>query len=92
MGTVTNITEAIAKRDQKVVFERGDHVELADKLVESLTRFGSSTAVHADGQVWQYDEQEHVYSAIEPRALRRSGSPICRCHGAFRQKFQTFED
>lgn len=71
MGTVTNITEAIAKRDREVVFERGDHVELADKLVESLTRSGSTPTVHADGQVWQYNDQEHIYSAIDPRVLRR---------------------
>jgi len=71
MGTVTSINEAIAKRDQKLVFERGDHVELADKLVESLTRSGSTTAVHADGQVWQYDEQEHIYRALDSRVLRR---------------------
>ncbi len=37
MGTVTSIDEARVKREHNVVFERGDHVEVALKLVEFLT-------------------------------------------------------
>lgn len=74
MGTVTSITEARGKRDQVVVFERGDHVELAGKLIESLTCMGpagATPAVYADGHVWRYDELEHIYRPIDPRVLRQ---------------------
>ncbi len=74
MGTVTSIDEARVKREHWVAFERGDHVELAARLVESLASSGpagATPAVYSDGHVWKYDEQEHIYRPIDPRVLRR---------------------
>ncbi len=52
---------------EKKPFERGDHVELADRLV-TILRSESST-VFADGQVWRYDHGTHIFKILEPAEL-----------------------
>jgi putative DNA primase/helicase len=48
-------------------FERGDHVELADRLA-TILRSEAST-VFTDGQVWRYDHAAHIFKAAEPAQL-----------------------
>lgn len=51
-------------------FERGDHVELARKLVASLQ--AAAPVVYADGDIWQYDPNECIYRIMPGSALSQA--------------------
>lgn len=82
MSNVTSIADARKKRtghsmpppptgtQQQVVFQRGDHVEIAAKLVDNLTRSGP--AVYTDGEVYRYDDQDHVFTMVSQHSLRKA--------------------
>ncbi len=60
---VVKVREGLEKKP----FERGDHVELADRLV-TILRSESST-VFTDGQVWRYDHGSHIFKTVESAQL-----------------------
>ena len=52
-----------AKAKRRKPFERGDHVELAVRLV-SILRDDAPT-VFTDGQLWQYDDAAHIFKSVD---------------------------
>jgi P4 family phage/plasmid primase-like protien len=52
---------------QRALFERGDHVELADRLVSTLRAQAHTT--FTDGQFYQYSERDGIFSIVEASRL-----------------------
>ena len=50
-------------------FVRGDHVEIAERLVARLRAEGE--VVYADGAVWRYSDKSHVFEAVAQAQLSR---------------------
>lgn len=68
MSNGTNIVEA---RDGllRKPFKRGDHVELAERLLMKLRLDGP--IVYTEGQLWQYSNARHIYAPVEDAYLSR---------------------
>jgi putative DNA primase/helicase len=58
MGAASNVVAL-----ERAPFERGDHVEIAQRLVSKLRVDGD--VVHDDGITWQYSERSHVFEAVD---------------------------
>lgn len=70
-------------------FQRGDHVELAERLVADLR--AEAPAVHTDGGMYHYAPSEGVYSVLERPALSRrlqryAGAKVATQKGPLRLK------
>ena len=50
-------------------FVRGDHVEIAERLVSKLRASGE--VVYDDGATWRYNDHSHVFEAISAAELSR---------------------
>lgn len=85
----SELLDAIAGRDaveaegeaDREPLERGDHAELADRLVTRLRK--QSPCVHADGQFYRYAEARGIFEPIDRAELSRTvqgfaGTPIAR--------------
>ncbi len=65
-------------------FSRGDHAELSDRLVLILQ--AEAQVVCADGDIWQYDRERHIFAALEQDLLDRivkkfAGAPSLSASG-----------
>ena len=61
-----DIVDLTAARRRRVALERGDHVELADRLRAELTRAGE--LVHTEGDLHRYDAAHGVWSMVSASA------------------------
>ncbi len=52
-------------------FARGDHAEIADRLLRRLYLQSKAQVVFADGQLWQYCRATHVYRPATDSKLSR---------------------
>lgn len=58
-------------------FVRGDHVELAERLVARLRSEGD--VVHDEGSTWRYSNQSHVFEVAAPAYLSRIAQSFAGC-------------
>ena len=58
-------------------FVRGDHVELAERLVARLRAEGE--VAHDDGATWRYSDQAHVFETLAPAHLSRIAQSFAGC-------------
>jgi P4 family phage/plasmid primase-like protien len=72
-----------AKRNARAsatgTFERGDHVEIAGRLVSTLRE--TSPTVYADGKMYAYSDDCGIFEAVDPARMSRivqsfAGSPV----------------
>ncbi|HVU00380.1 MAG TPA: phage/plasmid primase, P4 family [Polyangiaceae bacterium] len=55
-------TASAAKRTVMRYFERGDHVEIGEALIDELGKAG--VLVHDDGQLYRYSKHSHVFEGV----------------------------
>lgn len=56
-------------RPQDLLFDRGDHVEVAQSLIESLR--AKAETVYTDGAVYRYRSTDGAFSTLKPHDLSR---------------------
>ncbi len=64
----------------QVVFDRGDHVEIADKILDKL---GPNPVTYDVGRVWRYEPATGVWGAVEEEEVENhaagfAGSPVLK--------------
>lgn len=62
---------------ERAPFERGDHVELAERLEARLRADGE--VVHEDGVTWRYSERSHIFEPVQPAELSQIVQGFAGC-------------
>jgi len=72
---VTNTAKVVAL--DRRPFIRGDHVEIAERLVARLRIDGE--VVHDDGATWQYNGRTHVFEVVPSASLSQLAQSFAGC-------------
>ncbi|HEY0465105.1 MAG TPA: phage/plasmid primase, P4 family [Polyangiaceae bacterium] len=67
---------AVVPLDRRPFF-RGDHVEIAERLVSKLRATGE--VVYDDGAIWQYNDDSHVFEVVPAAELSRITQGFAGC-------------